>query len=107
MRWRGGLCQTSRRQKRSQKWPSLWLRPLPLIFFAQLRLGVFDPSLKTSPVLAEYTSRHFPDDMPSEHQNTPGHMTIGMVGTPRDREIIPHGCCGFATIGPVVERGAA
>jgi hypothetical protein len=23
-----------------------------------------------------------------------------MVGKPRDREIIPHACCGFATIGP-------
>ena len=27
-----------------------------------------------------------------------GYMTIGMVGKPRDREIIPRGCCGLATI---------
>jgi hypothetical protein len=45
--------------------------------------------------------RHSPDDMSSEHQGTPpGHMTIGMVGKPRDREIIPRGCGGFATISP-------
>ena len=39
--------------------------------------------------------------MPSEHQDAPWpHLTMRIVGNPRDREIIPRSCGGFATIGP-------
>jgi Acetyltransferase (GNAT) domain len=46
-------------------------------------------------------SRHSPDDTPSEHHDAPlTTLTMRIVGKPRDREIIPRGCSGFATIGP-------
>jgi hypothetical protein len=46
-------------------------------------------------------NRHSPDDMPSEQQDAPlATLTMRIVGKPRDSEIIPRGCSGFATIGP-------
>jgi len=39
--------------------------------------------------------------MPSEQQDAPlATLTMRIVGKPRDSEIIPPGCSGFATIGP-------